>query len=324
MNPVFDAVTARLILALARDGSIGRTAERENIAPSAVSRRLSELERRLGLALFDRTPQGVRLTRAGEIYACECSRIMRDLADLDIRMGAMARGHVGFLRLAATTSALSGRLPEALAAFSKDFPNVAVELNEMSALTALAALEDARVDAAIVADNYDLTPFQAEVFDDDQVFVIGPPDHVFAGELHIRRPVPFEEASRYEVVAVHETGALDRLLDEAAARLSRRLGKRIKAETFSSLVRLVEAGFGLGFLRATSLYLLAGTDLKAAPLADNWAKRQLMLAWRRTVQPNVSLENFRGLANRLYYPRNHLDIRADRPNAVAASIEAGT
>lgn len=321
---MFDAVTARLVLALARDGSIGRTAERENIAPSAVSRRLSELERRLGLALFDRTPQGVKLTRAGDVYARECSRIMRDLADLDIRMGAMARGHVGFLRLAATTSALSGRLPEALAAFSKAFPDVAVELNEMNASTALAALDDARVDAAIVADNYDLTAFETEAFDDDRVFVIGPPDHAFAGTLDIRRSVPFEQASRYEVVAVHETGALDRLLDEAAAKLSRRLGKRIKAETFSSLVRLVEAGFGLGFLRATSLYLLAGTDLKAAPLADDWANRKLMLAWRRTTQSNAALENFRELANRLYHPRKSAGTAAERPQAAAASVSAGT
>ena len=61
----FDSVTARLILLLAETGSIGRAAERESIASSAVSRRVSDLESRLGVVLFDRSAQGVRLTSAG-------------------------------------------------------------------------------------------------------------------------------------------------------------------------------------------------------------------------------------------------------------------
>ena len=65
MQP-FDPVTARLVVAISQYGSIGRAAERENIAASAVSRRISELESRLGVALFDRSLQGARLTPAGE------------------------------------------------------------------------------------------------------------------------------------------------------------------------------------------------------------------------------------------------------------------
>ena len=61
----FDSVTARLILLLAETGSIGRAAEREGIASSAVSRRVSDLESRLGVVLFDRSAHGVKLTSAG-------------------------------------------------------------------------------------------------------------------------------------------------------------------------------------------------------------------------------------------------------------------
>ncbi|WP_062227173.1 LysR family transcriptional regulator [Aureimonas frigidaquae] len=296
MSLIFDAVTARLVLALARDGSIGRSAERENIAPSAISRRIADLEGRLGLTLFDRSAQGVRLTEAGAVYATECSRIMRMLADLDVRMRALADGRSGVLRVAATTSALSGRLPELLAAYGAAYPQVAIELHEMASDTALAALADARVDITAIADNHDFSHFETEALEDDRVYVIARPDHPLGAVLDIRRPIPFEAVTHHELVGFHEAGALDRLLADAARRLGRRLGKRIQAETFSSLVRLVEAGFGIGFLRATSLHLLAGTDLVAAPLADAWAQRSMRLVWRATTQANMAVEHFRALA----------------------------
>lgn len=280
----FDIVTARLVVALARYGSIGRAAEHENIAPSAISRRLAELEGRLGTPLFDRSPRGVRLTVAGQAYAEGCRAILRMVDDLAVSMAAFGEGRAGALRLACTASALSGRLPELLASYAARHPDVVLELNEMMAAEGLAALHDARVDLAIVADNNDFAGCTTEPFEEDRVWVIAPREHPLAARLSERRPIPFAEATEHEVVGVHQTGALDRLIEDAAARMGRRLGKRVKVETFSSLVRVVEAGFGIGFLRATGLHLLAGTDVVAAPLAEAWANRKLVIA-RRDAAP---------------------------------------
>ena len=290
----FDIVTARLVLALARDGSIGRAAEREHIAPSAISRRIADLEARIGVPLFDRTPQGVRLTAAGETYAEGCRAVLRTVADLEVAIGAHAKGRAGALRLACTPSALSGRLPELLARYAQEHPGVALEINEMTAAAALAALGDARVDLAVVADNYDFSAFETEPFEPDPVWVIAPHGHPLAARL--AAPVAFAEATEHEVVGVHQTGALDRLLDDAAARLGRRLGKRVRVESFASLARMVEAGFGIGFLRGTGLHLLAGTDVVAAPLSDTWARRELVVARRKGAPLAASVAAFLALA----------------------------
>lgn len=276
----FDMVTAKLVLALARDGSIGRTAEREHIAPSAISRRIADLEARLGTPLFDRGMHGVRLTKAGEAYAEGCRAIMRVVADLDAIMGDFEQGNEGALRIACTTSSLSGRLPELLARFAGQHPHVTLEIHEMRAAPALAAVEDARADLGITADYNDLSRFEVEPFEADHVWVIAPPEHPLAARLQAGKAVPFSEATEHEVVGVHQAGSLDRLLEEASQRLGRVLGRRVKVETFSSLVRVVEAGFGIGFLRATGLHLLAGTAVVAAPLADDWAKRSLVIVRR--------------------------------------------
>jgi DNA-binding transcriptional LysR family regulator len=279
MSP-FDTVTARLVLAIAREGSIARAAEREHIAPSAVSRRIADLEARLAVSLFDRTPQGVRLTRAGESYAQGCRAILLQVADLDVAMSDHAEGRRGGLRLACTSSALSGRLPELLAGYARDHPGVALDIQEMAALAALGALDDARADLAIVADNYDFSRYATQPFEEDRVWVLARPEHPLAEKIADSREIAFAEAVVHEVVGIHHSGALDRLLNEAARQEGGTLGERVNVESFPALVRMVEAGFGIGFLRATSLHLLAGTDLVSAPLSDPWAQRKLVIAQR--------------------------------------------
>lgn len=299
----FDSVTARLVLALARDGSIAKTAERENIAPSAISRRITDLEARMGIALFDRSPSGVTLTSAGIRYAEGCRRIFREIGDLNTTMTGFAAGEAGELRIASTSSALSGRLPELLASYAKKHPAIRLDIREMAGSATLTALGDAQVDLAICADNYDYSNLKVEVFEDDDVGVIASPDHPLGHRILAGEPVSFEAAAAHDVVGVHQMGALDRLINEAARKHGRKLGARVKVESFPSLVRMVEAGFGIGFLRDTSLHLLAGTDLVHAPLAENWAARKLLMARRQHVPLAAPVTSFLELAKATYRPK---------------------
>ena len=171
----FDSVTARLILLLAETGSIGRAAEREGIASSAVSRRVSDLEARLGVVLFDRSAHGVKLTNAGEAYAEGCRTVLRSIADLDAIMADFGSGQRGSLRLACTSSALTGRLPELLAKFAAKHPGIEIAIAEMGAAKALLALDEGQADIAIVSDNYVFTRFDIKAFEDERVWVLAPP-----------------------------------------------------------------------------------------------------------------------------------------------------
>lgn len=298
----FDPLTARLVVSVAQLGSIGRAAERENIATSAVSRRIRELEARLGVALFDRSVQGVRLTPAGQIYVRGCLEILRQIADLDTRMVDYATGARGALRLACTSSALSGRLPELLASYVESHRSIRLDIQEMSAARALVAMDDGQADIAFVADNNDVDRFETSVFEDDNVLVICSPDHVLAERLRSAVPIGFDEVAEHEVVGIHHSGALDRLLSAAAASSGRTLGERVNVETFSSLVRMVEAGFGIGFMRSTSLHLLAGTDLVSASLADHWARRSLLMARRASSPLSSPIRDFLTMAKKSYVP----------------------
>lgn len=298
----FDSVTARLILLLAETGSIGRAAEREGIASSAVSRRVSDLEGRLGVVLFDRSAQGVRLTSAGEAYAQACRSVLRAIADLDLEMVEFGTGQRGSLRLACTSSALTGRLPELLARFAGKHQAITLEIQEMSAAKALLALDEGRADIAVVSDNYDFARFEIKPFEDDRVWVVAPPDHPLAAVIQPRQDIAFDQVIAHEIVGIHHAGSLDRLLIEAARTAGKPLGETLRVESFPALVRMVEAGFGIGFLRSTSLHLLAGTDLVCAPLAEPWARRQLLVARRKFGPLSAAMKSFLALCAETYVP----------------------
>lgn len=298
----FDSVTARLILLLAETGSIGRAAEREGIASSAVSRRVSDLESRLGVVLFDRSAQGVRLTSAGEAYAEGCRTVLRAIGDLDLVMADFGAGLRGSLRLACTSSALTGRLPELLARYAAKHPGIAIDIQEMMAARALLALDEGRADVAIVSDNYDFTRFEIKPFEDDRVWVLAPPDHPVAAKIEPRKDISFAAVMDHSIVGVHQVGSLNRLLGEAAEKAGHALVENVRVESFPALVRMVEAGFGIGFLRSTSLHLLAGTDLVCAPLAEPWALRQLLVARRKTSPQSAAMKSFIALCSETYVP----------------------
>lgn len=298
----FDSVTARLILLLAETGSIGRAAEREGIASSAVSRRVSDLEARLGVVLFDRSAQGVKLTRAGEAYAEGCRTVLRAIADLDGVMADFGSGQRGSLRLACTGSALTGRLPELLSRYVHKHPGIALAIAEMGAAKALLALDEGQADIAIVSDNYDFSRFDIRPFEDERVWVLAPPEHPLAQAIEPRKALPFAAVLPHAIVGVHHSGSLDRLLAEAAREAGQTLKEALRVESFPALVRMVEAGFGIGFLRSTSLHLLAGTDLVCAPLAEPWAMRQLLVARRKSSPLSAAMKSFVAMCVETYAP----------------------
>src|SRR5690606_21581742 len=114
--------------------------------------------------------------------------------------------------------------------------------------------------------------------------------------------VSFEATLPHAIVGIHHAGSLDRLLAEAAGKSGKPLIEALRVESFPALVRMVEAGFGIGFLRSTSLHLLAGTGLVCGPLAGPWVLRQLVVARRKSSALSAAMKGFMALVGETYSP----------------------
>ncbi len=110
-------------------GSLSAAAERLNIARSAVSRRLADLETRLGVQLLTRTTRRLNLTESGRQYYERCQTILADMEEAELAISSGDIALSGTVRIAAPLSFGLTHLSPLLNAFLQQHPEVKLELD---------------------------------------------------------------------------------------------------------------------------------------------------------------------------------------------------
>jgi DNA-binding transcriptional LysR family regulator len=151
MDPRVEIRHLRYFLAVADELHFGRAAERLHIAQPALSQQIRQLEKFVGVALFQRTSRRVSLTEAGAAFQPRARDLLERLsADLD-EASRVGRGEVGRLDLAFITSA-TAIVSELLRAFARSRPEVQVKLRDGFTDDVLTALSQGTADVGIVRD----------------------------------------------------------------------------------------------------------------------------------------------------------------------------
>jgi DNA-binding transcriptional LysR family regulator len=114
---------------VAQAGSFSGGAERLGIATSVASKRVSKLERALGVRLLHRTTRRLSLTEAGEAYLEHCARILDEVELAEAAVGRLRGKPRGLLRVTAPSEFSAFRLAPLLPQFLTRFPEVAIELD---------------------------------------------------------------------------------------------------------------------------------------------------------------------------------------------------
>jgi len=109
--------------------SVTRAAAQQGIAASAISRRLKELEARLGVQLMQRTTRRITLTDAGRSYYDRCLRILADMEEADSLASDNPKSLAGTLRLTMPMSLALSQLNDALVEFMALHPGLVVEVD---------------------------------------------------------------------------------------------------------------------------------------------------------------------------------------------------
>jgi DNA-binding transcriptional LysR family regulator len=285
MTRRIDSYSVRLFVSAAHAGSIARAAEIENIAPSALSRRLADLEHAFDAPLLVRSPRGISLTDAGRLVLARGERIDDELQAL-VREVQMEGGEVrGTVRLYANMSAVIGFLPERLQRFMAAHPAVTVSLHEEDTRDVLRACLDDRADVGVGVDAPLPAGLDAWHFATDPLHVVLPPGHALASH----EKVTFALALAHPLVGVHAGGALDRSLVERAAAMQKTFAPTVSVSSFDAVCRMVEAGLGIAIIPQSAATAYAGSKrFVRRPLDEPWAERVLnVYALRKTPQPRA-------------------------------------
>ena len=269
-----DLYSLELFFATVREGSIARAAKAEHIAPSALSRRLADLELALGAPLLVRSPMGVELTEAGRHALSRASRLNDELQSLGREVQSLSGEVAGTVRLFANASAIVGFLPEKLKAFQGAHPRVEMALQERTSGEVLRACLDDRADVGVGVAPASAVPAGIESwhFANDPLMVLLPAGHVLAK----RRSLRFTEVLPYPLVAAQGGGSLDQILRERAEAALTPMRVSVAVNSFDAQCRMVEAGLGLAIVPGSAASAFAGSKhFVRRRLEEPWRDREL-------------------------------------------------
>ena len=137
---------------VSRLGSIRKAASSLNVAPSSVSRVIRQLEDELGTTLFERGARRMRLTSAGELllyHVRVSNRQMGRAVDAISDLQGMRRGEVS---VAVVESVARGVMPEVLARFWSEFPEIAVHTTVATSADAMRLVAEGDCDLGVAFD----------------------------------------------------------------------------------------------------------------------------------------------------------------------------
>ncbi|MGP4018785.1 LysR family transcriptional regulator [Saccharopolyspora sp. 5N708] len=259
-----DRSSLECFVALAEELHFHRAAERCHISQPAMSQQIRKLERQLGLRLAHRTKRTVSLTPAGEVFAVEARKTLRQMdvaAELALRT---ARGEIGQLTVGVTSPALYVVFPEVAARFRERLPKVGLVVRELTTAEQERALMHGDIDVGLVH-----PPLEESALATEQIgrtaFQLALPD---GHELAERDEVRLSDLEG-EPVVIFPRQIAPHLYDTVLL-LCQNAGFSLKiameAHPAQSIIGLVASGVGLGFI-ASRTQRLARDGVQYRPIS---------------------------------------------------------
>ena len=218
---------------VARAGSSRQAAERLHVAPSAVNRRIQDIEEELGTPIFERLPRGMRLTPAGELFmryvrgrAAELDRVRSEIEELK----GLRRGTV---RVVASQALAPRFLPQAIQAFRQSHPLVAFDVRIGDHVQAAEALRSFGTDLALVFNLAPESDIERSASLEQRLVALMHAQHPLArrtgGGLRLR------DCADYPLVLPNRDTGGRQLLERFLSRSSIRLGPMVESNSFEFL-----------------------------------------------------------------------------------------
>jgi DNA-binding transcriptional LysR family regulator len=294
-----DPVSLRLFLAVIDSGTIAAAAEREHIAPSAVSKRLSDLEDSLKTPLLQRSNRGIEPTAAGLALVSMARSVLNDLDNIHAQLFDFTSGARGLVRVFANISAITQFLPASLRSFMASYPQIQLQLQEKISSAVQQGVASNAADVGLYAHgNSNADGVISLPYRRDELVVAVPLGH----ELAERSSVGIQEALAYDYVGLHTGSYINQELLKAARNYDLPFKCRMQVTSFDALTLMVEAGMGIALIpRLIGERYGQLLGIRTLTLDEAWAHRELRICVRSMenlpVAARVFVEHLRANAS---------------------------
>lgn len=237
------AAVLRYFVAVARAGSIRKASDELHVASSAVSRQIQKLEDELGAPLFERLPNGLRLTQAGVVALRHAKATLHDFDLLKSELGQLKGMKTGLVRIASLDSLFVSFLPEQISAFHERNPavNFHVLSGVQSRISTLVAEGDCDIGITFNLPHPEDTSFIADIPMPLMAMVAA--NHPLAR----MEAVTLDECAQYNLLLQVDTEPLRSLIEVELSSLERTGRTLMWSNNLLMLKPMILAGAGVAF-----------------------------------------------------------------------------
>jgi len=276
--------------------SISRAAERLYMTQPAVTRAVQELEAHYGVQLFERFHRRLRRTECASQFYAYALHILDSFDRMETSLHRW--DEQGVLRAGTTITIGNVLLPDVLAAFSADYPQLQVYAQVSNGEPLVHALQDNRLDLAVIEGHIVCSHLQSEVIARDELMLLLPPDDP-------RRKAPYlslADISRDRLL-LRERGSVGRsLVDHVFAMHHLPVEPAMESVSTQAIIQAVYRGLGVSLLpRRLAEPAIASGLAATVPIDDASFERTHSLVWHehKFLSPPILalMEVFRRLAS---------------------------
>jgi DNA-binding transcriptional LysR family regulator len=241
------------ITTIAQVGSISKAAEKLYVTQPSLSRCIQKLEADLGTELFKRTPDGLKVTAAGECYTASAQVILQTYKEMEIRISHLNQLQAGRLTVGTTVFLGSIVLPRIIRVFAELYPNIEIRIVEGVSIEIENMIFRGAVDLGILHGPLLTEGIASHVFSNERFLLAVPPGDAlnscayqpdYTGEKYL----DVRLAANRNFILTHSSQRSRQVSDALLGRANIQPNCKYTTKSIQTAIRLVHAGLGLTFV----------------------------------------------------------------------------
>ncbi|MBN9079091.1 MAG: LysR family transcriptional regulator [Rhizobiales bacterium] len=253
------ASSLRYLIKVAEFGSIRRAADALNVASSAVNRQILNIERDIGVSLFERTVKGVRPTAAGELMLQHARDTLGGYQRVVDEIACQAGDIRGGVRIIGIGSMIEFALPQVMVEVAKRYPGISFHIGDANPGDAVEGLKTQKYDIGIFFLDHRHRDFELLASVRTSIGAVMRADHPLAGRQH----VTLTECAGHTVAMFSDRWVIMPLVEAEFQQTGAQFSPRVVTNSMTIMRAAIHNGLGIGFFTPVGFM----DDIRAGKIA---------------------------------------------------------
>jgi LysR family carnitine catabolism transcriptional activator len=277
----------RAFLKIAETRNFTRAANDLHVSQSALTVQIQQLEKSLGVQLFDRSKRGVTLTSAGNDVIGPLQRLFNDAQVIVEHARELSSASTGFVSVAALPSVCAGVLPNLVRSFISSSPGIRIQIMDVVAERVRESVLKRQVDLGIGTRHGRDSDLRATLLFQDRLVVFVPARHPLA----VNHTISLRDATAFDLILPSRNSSVREAVEAIAHRERVALQTRYETNFMPTALAFVRAGLGIAILPQYAVDRDSPQFVRI-PLNYRFATRKIELLQRRDSSLSPAAESF--------------------------------